>query len=54
MKMEEGDKVKYTGKGFIGFDWSDTEMIVVKEMHHDVCVKYKDKEMLVRKYEVEK
>lgn len=50
--MKNGDKVEYIGKGFLGFDKSDTQMSVVKVEKHDVWVLYKGREMLVRDYEV--
>lgn len=50
--MKKGEKVKYIGKGFLGFDQNDTEMIVFEIESHDLWVEYKGGRMLVRKHEV--
>jgi hypothetical protein len=53
MKMDNGDIVKYVGKGFIGFDKKDTSMRICEIKKFDFVVDYKGCEMLVRKSEVE-
>ena len=52
--MTEGDKLKYTGKGFMGFDPSFTEMKFLQESGFDYLVEYKGETVRVREYEVEK
>lgn len=53
--MTEGEKLKYTGKGFIGFNTENTEMIYVEPSKYpqDIWVTYEDRPMLVRKSDVE-
>jgi hypothetical protein len=50
--MKKGDKVQYTGKGFLNFDPDKTEMTVLEVKANDVMVDYMGREMLVRNYEV--
>jgi hypothetical protein len=50
--MKTGDKVKYIGKGFLGFNKSETTMEVVDVNRFDLVVKYNGTKMLVRKCEV--
>lgn len=55
--IQPGDQLRYKGKGFLGYDKEDTTMYFVKlnpGLAGDYTVKYKDREMVVRNYEVEK
>ncbi len=54
-KYKIGEKVKYVGSGFIGFDKAVTEMIIVKKCPNypdDWIVKYKDYQLSVMSHEV--
>ena len=49
----EGQELRYTGKGFLGFDPSDTKMYFIQTYgNYDIWVRYKGHEMTVRKHEV--
>ena len=51
--MKTGDKVKYIGKGFLGFNPLNTEMIIITESPpFDYYVEYNGKVMLVSKHEI--
>ena len=53
MKFKKDQKLTYVGRGFIGFDKSDTEMIFDEyEGDHDAFVFYKSNRMLVFKHEI--
>ena len=50
-----GEKVKYIGSGFIGFDKECTEMTIIKKCPNwlnDWIVKYKDFELSVMSHEI--
>ena len=53
-EFQNGDKLVYVGKGFLGFDPADTEMIFIsKDGFADAYVIYKGNRMLVRLHEIE-
>jgi hypothetical protein len=51
--MKKGDKVKYTGKGFLGFCSDNTDMTILEVNPFDFLVNYNGQEVLVRNYEIE-
>lgn len=54
-KIKGGDKVKYTGKGFIGFDKNNPVAFFDKfSGQHDCYIVYNENSVLVRKYDIEK
>jgi hypothetical protein len=52
LKHEVGDKVEYTGKGFIGYCPKDSEMTILEVKMNDFVVDYYGRKILVRNYEV--
>lgn len=52
-ELKEGDKLKYTGKGFLSFDKNTTEMTFLQKSGFDYLVEYNGMTVRVRTYEVE-
>ena len=51
--MEKNELVMYTGKGFLGFDKTDTNMVFLfQESFNSVWVLYKKKKMIVSPHEI--
>ena len=48
-----GQRVKYRGRGFLGFDPKETEMKVVEIHNIDIVVIYNGCEMSVLRHEIE-
>ena len=48
-----GQRVKYRGRGFLGFDPKVTEMKIVEIRNIDIVVIYKGSEMSVLRHEIE-
>lgn len=55
MNYTRGQKVKYTGKGFIGYDKTIPEMTILKKIDHmSYAVSYRDVTMEVYSHEIKK
>ncbi len=51
-----GQKLKYKGRGFLGFDPNDKTMVFIENYDSslgDIWVKYKGEKMIIKNYEVE-
>lgn len=48
-----GQKVKYKGRGFLGFDPNNIEMEIVEVRKIDIVVMYKGSEMSVLHHEIQ-
>lgn len=48
-----GQRVKYRGRGFLGFDPKVTEMKIVEFRNIDIAVIYKGRQMFVLHHEIE-
>lgn len=51
-KFSPGQKVKYKGRGFLGFDPKITEMTIVEVRHIDIVVNYKGEKMSILRHEI--
>ena len=52
-QFTKDQKVKYIGKGFLGFNKDHLEMTIIEKVYFlDYKVKYLDFEMLVSEYEI--
>ncbi len=55
MNYTEGEKVKYIGKGFIGYDETQTEMTIISKVPNTLMsylVKYLKMEVVVYAHEI--
>ena len=56
MKYTNDQKVKYTGKGFLGYDETQKEMTIIRKVRNSsrlYFVKYLDMEVVVIAHEIE-